>query len=126
SAAHRIDLHWARPTCWPRVYFALGIDPDMEIRNHLNQPRELVKGKPVIGLWSINDSTSRCRSISSAHCSRRTELRSAAERSATASYVLVIRSHRSGVIPCQFTISLWVSANGRRSLQYGRLERPGT
>jgi len=26
------------------VYYALGIDPDMEIRNHLNQPRELVKG----------------------------------------------------------------------------------
>jgi len=24
----------------------------MEIRNHLNQPRELVKGTPVMGLWS--------------------------------------------------------------------------
>ena len=34
------------------VYYALGIDPDMEIRNHLGQPRELVKGKPVLGLWS--------------------------------------------------------------------------
>jgi len=34
------------------VYFALGIDPDMEIRNHLNQLRELVKGTPVAGLWS--------------------------------------------------------------------------
>jgi Protein of unknown function (DUF1501) len=34
------------------MYFALGIDPDMEIRNHLNQPRELVKGTPVVGLWS--------------------------------------------------------------------------
>ena len=34
------------------VYFALGIDPDMEIRNHLDQPRELVKGTPVMGLWS--------------------------------------------------------------------------
>jgi hypothetical protein len=34
------------------VYFALGIDPDMEVRNHLNQPRELVKGTPVLGLWS--------------------------------------------------------------------------
>ena len=34
------------------VYYALGIDPDMEIRNHLNQPRELVKGTPVLGLWS--------------------------------------------------------------------------
>ena len=28
------------------------IDPHMEIRNHLNQPRELVKGDPVHGLWS--------------------------------------------------------------------------
>ncbi|MEO8660767.1 MAG: DUF1501 domain-containing protein, partial [Bryobacteraceae bacterium] len=34
------------------VYYALGIDPDMEIRNHLNQPRELVKGKVVTDLWS--------------------------------------------------------------------------
>lgn len=34
------------------VYYALGIDPDMEIRNHLNQPRELVKGKVITGLWS--------------------------------------------------------------------------
>jgi uncharacterized protein (DUF1501 family) len=33
------------------VYYALGIDPDMEIRNHLNQPRELVKGKPLSELW---------------------------------------------------------------------------
>jgi hypothetical protein len=33
------------------VYYALGIDPDMEILNHLNQPRELVKGKPVTELW---------------------------------------------------------------------------
>ena len=34
------------------VYFALGIDPDMEIRNHLNQPRELVKGKIVTDLFA--------------------------------------------------------------------------
>src|SRR5579872_2151047 len=34
------------------VYYALGIDPDMEIRNHLNQPRELVKGKPLAELWA--------------------------------------------------------------------------
>src|SRR5579863_834839 len=34
------------------VYYALGIDPDMEIRNHLNQPRELVKGKPLAELWT--------------------------------------------------------------------------
>jgi hypothetical protein len=33
------------------VYYALGIDPDMQILNHLNQPRELVKGKPVADLW---------------------------------------------------------------------------
>ncbi len=34
------------------VYYTLGIDPAMEIRNHLNQPRELVKGNPLTGLWS--------------------------------------------------------------------------
>jgi hypothetical protein len=34
------------------VHFTLGIDPDMEIRNHLNQPRELVKGKPALDLWA--------------------------------------------------------------------------
>jgi hypothetical protein len=34
------------------VYYALGIDPDMMVLNSLNQPRELVKGKPVVGLWS--------------------------------------------------------------------------
>ena len=33
------------------VYYALGVDPDMEIRNHLNQPRELVKGKIVTDLF---------------------------------------------------------------------------
>ncbi|HUS07207.1 MAG TPA: DUF1501 domain-containing protein, partial [Bryobacteraceae bacterium] len=33
------------------VYYALGIDPDMEVLNSLNQPRELVKGKPIVGLW---------------------------------------------------------------------------
>jgi hypothetical protein len=34
------------------IYFALGIDPEMEIRNHLNQPRELVKGKVVADLFA--------------------------------------------------------------------------
>jgi hypothetical protein len=34
------------------IYYALGIDPDMEIRNHLNQPRELVKGKVVLDLYA--------------------------------------------------------------------------
>jgi len=34
------------------VYYTLGIDPDMEVLNHLNQPRELVKGKPLLDLWS--------------------------------------------------------------------------
>jgi arylsulfatase A-like enzyme len=33
------------------VYYALGIDPDMQVLNSLNQPRELVKGKPVTDLW---------------------------------------------------------------------------
>jgi hypothetical protein len=33
------------------IYYAMGIDPEMEIRNHLNQPRELVKGKIVTELW---------------------------------------------------------------------------
>jgi hypothetical protein len=34
------------------IYYALGIDPDMEVLNHLKQPRELVKGKIVRDLWS--------------------------------------------------------------------------
>ncbi len=34
------------------VYYSLGIDPAMEIRNHLDQPRELVKGSPLTTLWS--------------------------------------------------------------------------
>jgi hypothetical protein len=34
------------------VYYTLGIDPAMEIRNHLDQPRELVKGNPLSALWS--------------------------------------------------------------------------
>ncbi len=33
------------------VYYALGINPEMEVLNHLNQPRELVKGRPVADLW---------------------------------------------------------------------------
>ena len=33
------------------VYYALGIDPEMEIRNHLDQPRELVQGHPLLKLW---------------------------------------------------------------------------
>ena len=33
------------------IYYSLGIDPNQEIHNHLNQPRELVKGKPVTDLW---------------------------------------------------------------------------
>ena len=33
------------------VYYSLGIDPDMTVLNHLNQPRELVKGRPVLELW---------------------------------------------------------------------------
>ena len=33
------------------VYHSLGIQPTTEIRNHLNQPRELVKGTPVTALF---------------------------------------------------------------------------
>lgn len=33
------------------VYYSLGINPDMEVLNHLNQPRELVKGKALADLW---------------------------------------------------------------------------
>ncbi len=34
------------------VYHTLGIDPAMEILNHLDQPRELVKGEVIHGLWA--------------------------------------------------------------------------
>jgi len=34
------------------IYHALGIDPEMEILNDLKQPRKLVEGKPVFGLFS--------------------------------------------------------------------------
>jgi uncharacterized protein (DUF1501 family) len=34
------------------IYYTLGIDPDMQVLNHLNQPRELVKGKIVSDLWA--------------------------------------------------------------------------
>jgi uncharacterized protein (DUF1501 family) len=34
------------------VYYALGINPGMEVLNHLNQPRELVKGKILSDLWA--------------------------------------------------------------------------
>ena len=34
------------------VYYALGIDPDTTIYNHLNQPRELVKAKAVTKLFA--------------------------------------------------------------------------
>jgi len=33
------------------IYYALGIDPNQVIYNHLDQPRELVKGKPLADLW---------------------------------------------------------------------------
>ena len=33
------------------IYYALGVDPNQEIHNHLNQPRDLVKGKPLQDLW---------------------------------------------------------------------------
>lgn len=34
------------------IYYALGINPTMEVLNHLNQPRELVKGKILQDLWA--------------------------------------------------------------------------
>ena len=33
------------------IYYALGVEPNQEIYNHLNQPRDLVKGKPLMELW---------------------------------------------------------------------------
>ena len=33
------------------VYHTLGIDPRTEVLNHVDQPRELVKGDPVLGLF---------------------------------------------------------------------------
>ena len=33
------------------IYYSLGIDPEMEILNHLDQPRELVKGEVLSDLW---------------------------------------------------------------------------
>ncbi|MDP6537921.1 MAG: DUF1501 domain-containing protein [Planctomycetota bacterium] len=34
------------------IYHAVGIDPETIVMNHLNQPRELVKGKPVLDLFA--------------------------------------------------------------------------
>ncbi len=34
------------------IYYSLGIDPHMQILNDLKQPRALVEGKPVLGLFS--------------------------------------------------------------------------
>ena len=34
------------------IYHAVGIDPATIVYNHLNQPRELVKGEPVTGLFA--------------------------------------------------------------------------
>ena len=33
------------------VYHTLGIDPHTEVLNHLDQPRELVLGDPILGLF---------------------------------------------------------------------------
>ncbi len=33
------------------IYYALGIDPSMEVLNDLKQPRPLVEGQPVLGLF---------------------------------------------------------------------------
>ena len=34
------------------IYHAIGLDPATIIYNHLNQPREMVKGSPVLGLFA--------------------------------------------------------------------------
>ena len=34
------------------IYHALGIDPHTMVMNHLDQPRELVKGRPVLDLFA--------------------------------------------------------------------------
>lgn len=34
------------------IYYALGINPEMEVLNDLKQPRALVEGKPVLGFFS--------------------------------------------------------------------------
>ena len=34
------------------IYYTLGIDPAMEVLNDLNQPRELVKGNPLLKLFA--------------------------------------------------------------------------
>ncbi len=33
------------------VYWAMGIDPKTVVHNHLNQPRDLIKSDPVLGLF---------------------------------------------------------------------------
>ena len=32
------------------LYYNVGISPERIVFNHLNQPRELVKGDPIMGL----------------------------------------------------------------------------
>ena len=34
------------------IYHSMGIDPDTIVRNHLNQPRELVQGHVIRGILS--------------------------------------------------------------------------
>ena len=34
------------------VYWALGIDPQMMVYNHLNQPRELIQADPILDLFA--------------------------------------------------------------------------
>ena len=41
-----------RPSWLATIYHACGIDPEMNVYNHLNQPRELVKAKPVSALFA--------------------------------------------------------------------------
>ena len=34
------------------IYHAVGLNPQMTVYNHLNQPREMVKGEPVLDLFA--------------------------------------------------------------------------
>jgi len=45
KAVHPVDLV-------ATIYYSLGIDPHMEVLNDLKQPRALVEGTPVLGLFS--------------------------------------------------------------------------
>ena len=49
-ARRRSKTRCTRPTCWRRSTTRVGIDPATIVYNHLNQPRELVKGNVITGI----------------------------------------------------------------------------